>query len=44
MIHFVSWLAVQSKDPHFSKHFPETGSPRYWNELIRELQQIVFNS
>jgi Ser/Thr protein kinase RdoA (MazF antagonist) len=44
MIHFVSWLAVQSKDPHFSKHFPETGSPRYWNELIRELQQIVYNS
>jgi Ser/Thr protein kinase RdoA (MazF antagonist) len=44
MIHFVSWLAVQSKDPHFSKHFPETGSPRYWNELIKELQQIVYNN
>jgi len=43
MIHFVSWLAVQNKDPHFSKHFPETGSPRYWNELIKELQQIVYN-
>ena len=41
MIHFVSWLAVQSKDPHFSKHFPETGTPRYWNELIKELQQIM---
>jgi len=44
MIHFVSWLSVQSKDPHFSKHFPETGSPRYWNELVRELQQIVYDN
>ena len=41
MIHFVSWLAIQSKDPYFSNHFPDTGSPRYWTELIRELQQIV---
>lgn len=44
MIHFVSWLSVQSKDPHFHNHFPDTGSPRYWSELIRELQQIVYNT
>jgi len=44
MIHFVSWLSVQSTDPHFSKHFPDTGTPKYWNGLIKELQQIVYNN
>jgi len=43
IIHFVSWLAVQSNDPHFHKHFPDTGTPKYWNEGIKELQNIVYN-
>lgn len=42
LIHFASWLAVQSHDPHFERHFPESRTPRYWNELIKELQAIVF--
>jgi Ser/Thr protein kinase RdoA (MazF antagonist) len=42
IIHFVSWLAVQSKEPGFTKHFPKAGTKRYWNELIKELQEITF--
>lgn len=42
LVHFVAWLAVQSSEPGFTKHFPEAGTPRYWNETIKELQQIVF--
>jgi len=42
IIHFVSWLAVQSKEPDFKTHFPEAGTRRYWNELIKELQEISF--
>ena len=40
IIHFISWLAVQSQEPDFAKHFPEAGTTRYWNELIKELQEI----
>jgi len=42
IIHFVSWLAIQSKEGGFSKHFPEAGTSRYWNEIIKELQEITF--
>jgi Ser/Thr protein kinase RdoA (MazF antagonist) len=42
LIHFASWLAVQSREPGFGRHFPEAGSKRYWNELIKELQEISF--
>jgi Ser/Thr protein kinase RdoA (MazF antagonist) len=44
IIHFASWLAVQSQEPDFAVHFPEAGTPRYWNELIKELQEIVFSA
>jgi Ser/Thr protein kinase RdoA (MazF antagonist) len=40
IIHFASWLAVQSKEADFPTHFPEAGTPRYWNELIKELQEV----
>ncbi|MCX5726120.1 MAG: serine/threonine protein kinase [Candidatus Saganbacteria bacterium] len=43
IIHFAAWLAVQSKEPDFSVHFPHAGTKRYWSELIRDLQEIVFN-
>ncbi|MFC1568099.1 serine/threonine protein kinase [Candidatus Margulisiibacteriota bacterium] len=42
IIHFISWLAVQSAEPDFARHFPEAGTARYWNELIKELQEITF--
>ena len=44
MVHFVAWQAIQHKDPDFSRHFPEAGTSRYWNELIKDLQEIVFKN
>lgn len=41
IIHFAAWLAVQSQEPDFGLLFPEAGTPRYWNELTKELQEIV---
>ena len=41
IIHFAAWLAVQSQEPDFSQLFPEAGTPRYWNELTKELQEIA---
>jgi Ser/Thr protein kinase RdoA (MazF antagonist) len=43
IIHFVSWLAVQSKDPHFDKHFSDVKTPKYWNETMKELHNLVYN-
>ena len=42
IIHFAAWLAVQSNESDFQRHFPDTGTAKYWNELLRELQAIVF--
>ena len=42
LLHYAAWLAVQSNEPDFLNNFPEAGKPRYWNELIRELQGIVY--
>ncbi len=43
IIHYVSWLAIQSRDPDFTTHFPHAGTSRYWNNLIKELQKICYN-
>lgn len=42
IIHFAAWLAVQSTEQTFKKHFPEAGTPRYWNELLKDLQEITY--
>jgi Ser/Thr protein kinase RdoA (MazF antagonist) len=42
LIHFAAWLAIQSEEPDFSAHFSHAGGPKYWNELIKELQEIVY--
>lgn len=42
LIHFASWCAVQKDEPHFGQTFPDWGSKRYWNELIKDLQGIVY--
>jgi len=44
MIHFIAWLASQSHDPDFKTHFPEAGTARYWNVLIKELQEVVYQT
>ncbi|MFC1616967.1 serine/threonine protein kinase [Candidatus Margulisiibacteriota bacterium] len=43
LIHFAAWCALQSNEPEFKDTFPEFGTPRYWNEIIRELQKIVYS-
>lgn len=43
IIHYTAWLAIQSKEPDFPVHFPHAGTSRYWNELIRDLQEIVYS-
>lgn len=42
IIHFVSWLAIQSRESDFHKHFPHAGTRKYWNETIKDLQEIAF--
>ena len=42
-IHFAAWCAIQKEDPHFKNHFPDWGSIRYWNELVKDLQAIVYS-
>jgi Ser/Thr protein kinase RdoA (MazF antagonist) len=42
LIHYAAWLSIQKNDPHFDKHFSEARTPRYWNELVKELQGIVY--
>jgi hypothetical protein len=42
LIHYAAWLSIQKDDPHFDKHFSEARAPRYWNELAKELQGIVY--
>ncbi|MFH1429148.1 MAG: phosphotransferase [Candidatus Margulisiibacteriota bacterium] len=41
LIHFASWCAVQSNEEHFKHHFPEWGKTRYWNELVKDLQEVI---
>jgi len=43
IIHFASWLSVQSKDPDFKNNFPESGNSKYWNEILKELQEIIYS-
>jgi Ser/Thr protein kinase RdoA (MazF antagonist) len=42
IIHYAAWLAVQSAEPDFLNNFPQSGTPKYWNTLIKDLQQIVY--
>jgi Ser/Thr protein kinase RdoA (MazF antagonist) len=41
LLHFASWCALQTGDIGFRDHFPDWGTPRYWNELIREIQRLM---
>ena len=42
LIHFASWCAIQKDEPHFDQHFHDWGSKRYWNELIKDLNGIIY--
>ena len=42
MVHFAAWCAVQKGELHFEQSFPEWGKPKYWNELIRDINSLIF--
>ncbi len=42
LVHYAAWLAVQSTEPDFPVNFPQSGTPKYWNTLIKDLQQVVY--
>ncbi|MBU0672677.1 MAG: serine/threonine protein kinase [Candidatus Margulisbacteria bacterium] len=42
IIHYAAWLAIQCQEPDFANHFPHAGTARYWNQLIKDLQEIVY--
>ena len=42
MVHFAAWCSVQKGEPHFEQSFPEWGKPKYWNELIRDINSLIF--
>lgn len=41
LLHFASWCALQTSDVGFRDHFPDWGTTRYWNELIRDIQSLM---
>ncbi|MBI2712440.1 MAG: serine/threonine protein kinase [Bdellovibrio sp.] len=40
-IHFSSWIARRWKDPAFPSAFPHFGTPNYWRNELRNLQEQV---
>ena len=38
-IHFSAWCALQFREDHFKHHFPEWGQVKYWNQLIKDIQE-----
>ncbi len=41
MIHYSAWIAKRWEDPSFPKAFPLFATPRYWEEEIQALQEIL---
>lgn len=41
MIHYSAWIARRWDDPSFKKAFPQFATPRYWEEEIQALQEIL---
>jgi Ser/Thr protein kinase RdoA (MazF antagonist) len=39
MIHYAAWLARRWDDPAFPRAFPWFGTPRYWEEHVRQLTE-----
>ncbi|MEW6776945.1 MAG: serine/threonine protein kinase [Bdellovibrionota bacterium] len=38
-VHYSAWLARRWSDPAFPRAFPHFGTPKYWGEMTRDLQQ-----
>ena len=41
LIHYTAWIAKRWKDPSFPRAFPDFGTARYWEQEIRELEEIL---
>jgi Ser/Thr protein kinase RdoA (MazF antagonist) len=41
MIHYSAWIARRWQDPSFPKAFPQFATPRYWEEDIQALQEVL---
>jgi Ser/Thr protein kinase RdoA (MazF antagonist) len=41
MIHYSAWIARRWDDPSFPKAFPHFATPRYWEEDIQALQEVL---
>jgi Ser/Thr protein kinase RdoA (MazF antagonist) len=41
MIHYSAWIARRWDDPSFPKAFPNFATPRYWEEDIQALQEVL---
>jgi Ser/Thr protein kinase RdoA (MazF antagonist) len=41
MIHYSAWIARRWQDPSFPKAFPQFRTPRYWEEDIQALQEVL---
>lgn len=39
MVHYAAWLARRWEDPAFPQAFPWFGTPRYWEEHVRQLAE-----
>lgn len=41
LLHYSAWLALRQDDPAFAEHFSWFGTPAYWQEQVRILQDQV---
>ena len=41
MLYFLSWVAMQRDDPHFSETFPSWGSEAYWRNEFADLRRQI---
>lgn len=41
MLYFLSWVAMQRNDPHFSASFPDWGSDAYWRGEFTDLRRQI---
>lgn len=40
-VHFAAWIGKRWEDPSFPRGFPNYGTPRWWQEQIRDLEEQV---
>lgn len=41
MMHYSAWIAKRWDDPSFGRAFPSFGTPRYWEEEMQAMQEIL---